>query len=136
MGPEYLMRFLVAPKGQEEGISARVEKRFYPFAEGGPVTYTERGHALPGFGNDQEAPGGWRIVSDWVMAGLEARGLPRTEPSPDMTLWLQVTVLALALWSLLLYMHSGPRTPCPPDATGLKMTRPPEPNERGGRLRQ
>ena len=106
MGAEYLMRFFVEPpEDWDKGVSAVIEKGFYPFAEGGPVTYTESGQAMPGYGNYEDAPGGWRTISGWIMTDLEARGLPGAEPSPGMSSLLILIVLALAAGVFLLTRH-------------------------------
>jgi hypothetical protein len=73
LGPRYTITWTV-PDGS--GAAKKVRQDVYPYAAGGPVTYTKPGQ--PVF--DQTIRGGWYQASDSLRQQLIAIGLPNKPP--------------------------------------------------------
>jgi hypothetical protein len=75
LGPRYAVTYRVpGPHGKEDLI----RQDLYPYAQGGPVTYTKPGQ--PFFGR-QETRGGWYQGSPRLKEMLVSKGLPPTRPA-------------------------------------------------------
>lgn len=73
LGPRYTITWTI-PDGS--GTAKKIRQDVYPYAAGGPVTYTEPGQ--PVF--DQTTKGGWYRGSDGLRTQLIALGLPNKAP--------------------------------------------------------
>jgi hypothetical protein len=100
LGPRYEIVYLLpGPTGRDD----RIRQDFYPFAQGGPLTYT---HAGQRFFGTRRTLGGWFRTAPALTAALRKIGLPadapRTPPaaaddaSPPIGLLALVAALALA----------------------------------------
>jgi hypothetical protein len=81
LGPKYEIVYLVpGPTGTDD----RIRQDFYPFARGGPLTYTPAGQK---FFRTRHTLGGWFRTAPALTAALVAAGLPaqasRTPPAAD-----------------------------------------------------
>jgi hypothetical protein len=70
LGPHYTITWTV-PEG--DGRAARIRQDLYPYAAGGPLTYTTPGQQVFGEG----ARGGWFRASDQLRLELISLGLPK-----------------------------------------------------------
>jgi hypothetical protein len=75
LGPRYTITWTI-PNGST--TAQKVRQDVYPYAAGGPVTYTKPGQ--PVF--DQTARGGWYKASDGLRQHLISLGLPNKAPQP------------------------------------------------------
>jgi hypothetical protein len=73
LGPRYTITWTI-PDGT--GTAKKVRQAVYPYAAGGPVTYTKPGQ--PVF--DQNTRGGWYKASDALREHLISLGLPNKAP--------------------------------------------------------
>ncbi|HZC99317.1 MAG TPA: hypothetical protein VFA46_03730, partial [Actinomycetes bacterium] len=73
LGPRYTITWTI-PDGS--GTAKRIRQAVYPYAAGGPVTYTKPGQ--PVF--DQTTRGGWYRASDALREHLLSLGLPSKAP--------------------------------------------------------
>ena len=99
LGPKYRVVYLVpGPSGQEDLI----RQDLYPFARGGPLTYTPPGQ--PFFGT-RKTHGGWfratpSLTTSLVAAGLPTPGSPSAstdeDSGPPLGLWALAAMLGLA----------------------------------------
>ncbi len=71
LGPRYTATYVVPSGGGHRDL---IRQAIYPYAEGGPVTYTAPGQSF--FGSEQTR-GGWFAASPDFKEGLVAAGLPR-----------------------------------------------------------
>jgi hypothetical protein len=81
LGPKYQVNYLVP---DQFGTKDRIRQDLYPFARGGPVTYTPPGQ--PFF--ETRTVGGWfradmRLTNTLVAAGLPRPGRSASPPAPD-----------------------------------------------------
>ena len=73
LGPRYTITYTMpGPSGMDE-----LRQDLYPYAEPGPVAYTEPGQRF--FGTE-ETVGGWYVASSVLKDSLVAAGLPDTPP--------------------------------------------------------
>jgi hypothetical protein len=70
LGPHYTITWKV-PEG--DGTAAKIRQDLYPYAAGGPLTYTKPGQQVFGEG----ARGGWFRASDELRLELISLGLPK-----------------------------------------------------------
>lgn len=71
LGPRYLVVYAVpGPSGRDD----RIRQNLYPFAHGGPVTYTPAGQR---FFNTRRTRGGWFRAPARLTRALVSAGLPR-----------------------------------------------------------
>lgn len=102
LGPGFDLTYVVPGPSEEAELSQVV----YPYAEGGPVTYTESGQS---FFETERTEGGWFQASDGLKSLLVSEGLPRTRAQiaaadashagtsgVDQS-WVLPTVIAMAL---------------------------------------
>ena len=81
LGPRYTVTYRVpGPSGSESTI----RQHLYPYARGGPVTYTPPGQS---FFDGQRTSGGWFQGSPALKTVLVEAGLPRTSPSSSDSGW-------------------------------------------------
>ena len=95
LGPKYTITYTVPEAGGDEKIIQEV----YPYAAGGPVTYTAPGQQL----YDSETRGGWFHGGTELKKTLVAAGLPDSAPaagSSDETSFPTTTV-GLLVFALL-----------------------------------
>jgi hypothetical protein len=79
LGPRYTVTYrLPGPSGTEDDI----RQDLYPYAKGGPVTYTQAGQR---FFETRTTRGGWYQASSALKDTLLKLGLPRTAPSGGST---------------------------------------------------
>jgi hypothetical protein len=79
LGPRYTVTYrLPGPTGTEDDI----RQDLYPYAKGGPVTYTQAGQR---FFETRMTRGGWYQASPALKDTLVKLGLPRTAPSGGST---------------------------------------------------
>jgi hypothetical protein len=102
LGAKYRIVYLVpGPSGKDD----RVRQDFYPYAKGGPLTYTAPGQP---FFDTERTRGGWfrtapRLTTALVKAGLPAAAKPRaaaptsTEGGVPHTAWLVGILVTVAL---------------------------------------
>jgi hypothetical protein len=70
LGPRFVIRWRVpGPSGEDDEIV----QELYPYADGGPLTYTEPGQP---FFTTERTRGGWYRGPDRLLTTLEAMGLP------------------------------------------------------------
>ena len=74
LGPKYTVEYTVPGPNNEVD---RIHQDLYPYAAGGPVTYTPRGQEFFG---DQSSRGGW-FQASITLDELHELGLPATRPS-------------------------------------------------------
>lgn len=114
LGPRYTVTYDVpGPNGRED----RVMQDLYPYAAGGPVTFTKPGQTI--FGTERTR-GGWYQAPPALMDTLVEVGLPRTAPTgssdddgfPFSDVWLPAVLsFALVLAALgALLVRRRPRT--------------------------
>lgn len=97
LGPRYTV--LYSLPGPER---VRVRQDLYPYAAGGPITYTPPGQPLY---DGQRTRGGWYAGGRDLKDALASIGLPRAAPAPrdrDRQLWVLAPTGALVLGALLL----------------------------------
>ena len=97
LGPRYTV--LYSLPGPER---VRVRQDLYPYAAGGPVTYTDPGQPLY---DGQRTRGGWYAGTRDLKDAVASIGLPRTAPAlrdRDRHLWLLEPTGAIVLGALLL----------------------------------
>jgi hypothetical protein len=75
LGPRYTVVYRVPGPNNELD---RIRQDLYPYAKGGPVTYTPPGQTF--FGSDKTR-GGWFVASPTLKETLVAAGLPATPPA-------------------------------------------------------
>jgi hypothetical protein len=76
LGPKYLLEYRVPT---QEPTPAIVKQDLYPYAVGGPVTYTAAGQpSMIG-----ETRGGWYQTTEALRAVLVSLGLPDVSPTPS-----------------------------------------------------
>lgn len=98
LGPRYRVAFLVpGPTGKDD----RIRQDVYPFAHGGPVTYTPAGQTFFGTRRTQ---GGWFRAAPELTAKLVAAGLPRPGPRATLTAVDSDEAPTLALAALVLVL--------------------------------
>jgi hypothetical protein len=78
LGPKYLVtyRFDFGPGSQDDLI----RQDLYPYAKGGPVTYTPLGQELTGEGMDAPITSGWFQAEPGFLEFSVENGLPATNP--------------------------------------------------------
>jgi hypothetical protein len=79
LGPKYTITYTVPGPNNE---SDKIRQDLYPYAEGGPVTYTKPGQ--PFFGTEHTR-GGWYQSPPVLLDTLVAAGLPKLAPSGSST---------------------------------------------------
>jgi hypothetical protein len=79
LGPRYTINYRLPGPGGEEST---IRQDAYPYAQGGPVTYTEPGQRF--FGT-RSTVGGWYRASPGLKTTLVRAGLPESAPSADGT---------------------------------------------------
>ena len=104
------------------GGSVSIHQDVYPYAAGGPVTYTRPGQSFFGWGKTR---GGWFVGSSDLKTVLVEAGLPATAPSPEgdgrspldpspLTVVLAATALALAAASAVVVRRRARPAPARP----------------------
>ena len=93
LGPRYTITYRLPGLGGSESV---VRQDAYPYAAGGPVTYTRPGQR---FFDGQRTRGGWFVASSDLETVLVEAGLPPTPPSPASDGWspLDPSPLTVAL---------------------------------------
>jgi hypothetical protein len=78
LGPKYLVSY------RFEGDDGLIRQDLYPYAKGGPVTYTPPGQDVTA-GLNMKITGGWFQSSPSFFKYLEDHGLPETKPAAPAT---------------------------------------------------
>jgi hypothetical protein len=89
LGPRYTITYAMpGPSGMDE-----LRQDLYPYAEPGPVAYTEPGQRY--FGTE-ESVGGWYVAGTTLKDDLVAAGLPETAPADGGGSQVPWTIVGLA----------------------------------------